>query len=211
MGIFMNLPNKITIFRVSMIPIFLFLLLVPNIPNGKYKIRVQGFYRAGGNDSGAGYNDNTEVITANLFGNNEEQPFVSIYKYTAAEMGVTPNLLNGYVNGLESAGIAFGTVNGLTGRNYYDENELEVIVMDNKLTFGVRNASTVGDRWCIFRDFKLYYYGNYPSVNLFGKSETIKSYIANNLTSVPYALNVEVSNFLRSIQDYTIDGKYSYE
>lgn len=36
MGIFMNLPNKITIFRVSMIPIFLFLLLVPNIPNGKY-------------------------------------------------------------------------------------------------------------------------------------------------------------------------------
>lgn len=184
---------------------------IENIPNGKYKIRVQGFYRAGGNDSGAGYNDNTEVITANLFGNNEEQPFVSIYKYTAAEMGVTENLKNGYVDGLTSAGIAFGTVNGLTGRNYYDENELEVIVMDNKLTFGVRNASTVGDRWCIFRDFKLYYYGNYPSVNLFGKSETIKSYIANNLTSVPYAVNVEVSNFLRSIQDYTIDGKYSDE
>lgn len=32
----MNLPNKITIFRVSMIPLFLVLLLVPNIPLGNY-------------------------------------------------------------------------------------------------------------------------------------------------------------------------------
>lgn len=32
----MNLPNKITIFRVSMIPLFLVLLLVPNIPFGNY-------------------------------------------------------------------------------------------------------------------------------------------------------------------------------
>lgn len=32
----MNLPNKITIFRVSMIPLFLVLLLVPNIPYGNY-------------------------------------------------------------------------------------------------------------------------------------------------------------------------------
>ncbi|MBQ9767426.1 MAG: CDP-diacylglycerol--glycerol-3-phosphate 3-phosphatidyltransferase [Lachnospiraceae bacterium] len=32
----MNLPNKITIFRVCMIPIFLVLLLVPGIPYGNY-------------------------------------------------------------------------------------------------------------------------------------------------------------------------------
>lgn len=32
----MNLPNKITIFRVIMIPMFLVLLLVPGIPYGNY-------------------------------------------------------------------------------------------------------------------------------------------------------------------------------
>lgn len=32
----MNLPNKITLFRVFMIPIFLIFMLIPDIPYGKY-------------------------------------------------------------------------------------------------------------------------------------------------------------------------------
>ncbi|MDF2539334.1 MAG: putative rane protein [Herbinix sp.] len=32
----MNLPNKITIFRVLMIPVFLIFMLIPDIPYGKY-------------------------------------------------------------------------------------------------------------------------------------------------------------------------------
>lgn len=32
----MNLPNKITVFRVCMVPIFVVFMLVPGIPNAKY-------------------------------------------------------------------------------------------------------------------------------------------------------------------------------
>lgn len=32
----MNLPNKITLFRVIMIPVFLFIYLMPGIPYGNY-------------------------------------------------------------------------------------------------------------------------------------------------------------------------------
>ena len=178
---------------------------IEDIPNGKYVVKVQGFYREGGNDSGANHSAGKENITAELFANNSAEKLTSIYAYTAAEMGITANLKNGYVDGLESAGLAFNTNNPVTGKKYYDDNEVSVIVMDNKLTLGVRNASTVGDRWCIFRDFQLFYYGNHPSVNLYSKSEEIKSYINNNVSTIPYAVNTKVSNYLRDVvRGYTV-------
>ena len=180
-----------------------------DLPNGKYVVKVQGFYRETWNDAASAHSAGSEVITAELFANNNASLFTSIYKYTAAEMGVTVNNLNsGYVDGLESSGIAFSTLNSLTGRNYYDDNEVTVIVTDGKLTFGVRNTSSRGGRWCIFRDFELWYYGNFPAVNLYGKIEDIKAYINANVADVPYAVNVEISNYMNSIKNYTVEGKY---
>ncbi len=170
---------------------------IANIPNGKYEIRVQGFQRA-------------TNVTAEMFANDKAEKLVRLDKYSTADFGSLPGNVSsaGLADNLTAAEAAFNTKNIETERYYYDENKLEVIVMDGELTFGVRSLKSEGGAWTVLRDFQLFYYGNYPSVNLFGKSETIKKYINDNLTSVPYAVNQEVSKYLRSIQDYTIEDAY---
>ena len=171
------------------------------IPNGKYVVKVQGFYRAGGNDGGAAYQAGTEVITAELFGNNSSVPMTSLYKYKASEMGVTVNLNQDYVDGLEGANAAFNSMNVATGKNYYAENELSVIVMDGTLTFGVRNKSSEGNRWCTFRDFKLEYFGNFPALNLAAKIQEINAYLVDNVDNIPNAVAMSVGDFIYELED----------
>ena len=180
-----------------------------DVPNGKYVVKVQGFYREAGNDSGNAYGAGTEEITAKLYANAVSQPLTSLYKYTAEEMGITADVYNGYVNMRYSTNIAFNTQNSLTGKNYYADNEVVVIVTDGTLKIGLSNKGHKGSSWCVFRDFELWYYGNFPAVNLCGKMEDIKAYLNTNVAEVPYAVNTEINDYLRSIQNYTEEGKYS--
>ena len=184
-----------------------------NVPNGKYVVKVQGFYRQGWNDAGEAYNAGTEEL-AELYANDDEVPMTSLYKYTAAEMGVTENVHgNGQVDGLTSANLAFSTYNSMTGVNYYDENSVTVIVMDGKLKFGLRNSNHKGGSWCAFRDFKLFYYGNFPAVNLQGKMNIARNYLEANEEEMPSAVWFEVDEYLYYLEDegYNIAGDYSDE
>ena len=189
---------------------FDFYQTIADIPNGKYIVKVQGFYRVGGNDSGAGYQAGSEKITAKLYANDEEASLTSMYKYTADEMGVTPNLLNGYVNGLESANLAFSAYNTLLDDYYYTENEVSVIVMDSTLTFGLRNVGHAGSSWCAFREFKLVYYGNFPGINLYAKIQKIEETMSERFDEIPSAVRWEMEDYIKSIEQYTEAG-YSDE
>ena len=189
---------------------FDFYQTITDIPNGKYIVKVQGFYRVSGNDSGAGYQAGSEKITAKLYANDEESPLTSMYKYTADEMGVSPNLLNGYVNGLESANLAFSAYNALADDYYYTENEVSVIVMDGTLTFGLRNVGHAGASWCAFREFKLEYYGNFPGINLYAKIQKIEETMSERFDEVPSAVRWEMEDYIKSIEQYTEFG-YSEE
>ena len=176
---------------------------ITGIPNGKYVVKVQGFYREAGNDGGNAYNAGSEDLTAKLYANDDEVSLMSLYKYTAAEMGVTENVHgNGQIDGLLSSNLAFSTMNSLTGQNYYDENSLTVIVMDGNLKFGLRNAGHKGGSWCAFRDFKLFYYGNFPSVNLLGKMNVARAYLEANEANIPAAVYFMVDQYL-----YDLDGE----
>ena len=66
---------------------------------GHYKLTVQGFHRAGGNDNGAAYNAGTEVINAYLFAGKDSVKLKSLYS-EPADASVA-NQLNGWPDGME--------------------------------------------------------------------------------------------------------------
>ncbi len=180
-----------------------------NVPNGMYKVYVQGFYRTGGNDGGAAYQDGTEVISAELYANNASVPLTSIYKYPASTMGVTSaEVLNDYVNMRVAANEAFNLINPETQKGYYTENELIVVVQDNTLKIGLRNSGHAGTSWCAFRDFKLGYYGNFPAVVLRINAENAQAWLDENEAVLPAAAYVELEDAITEAMDYTDPGAY---
>lgn len=178
-----------------------------NVPNGMYVVKVQGFYRTGGNDSGAAYQAGTENITAELYANEASVPLLSLYKYTASEMGVTSSeVLNDYVNMRVSTNEAFNLTNPATGELYYSENELTVFVADGTLTIGLRNSGHAGTSWCPFRDFKLYYYGNFPGVVLAGNMAKAQAWLDENSDLLPEAARIQLEDALYDADEYTYPG-----
>ena len=137
-----------------------------NVPNGYYKVSMQGFYRMG---SDASKNDatiaaenhaaGTETLNAIFYANNEEKPLMSIIEGAQAEMfayGQAFNTSYGYVP--QNIGAAAAT---FTDGKY--EHSLWVVVTDGTLRVGVKkDAESVND-WTIFDNFRIVYYGNHAS------------------------------------------------
>ena len=172
-----------------------------NIPNGKYKLSAQAFYRASN-------------MTAELFANNEAVKLIPLSKYSTADFGtLAGNYKDNLADNLDAASAVFNTYNPATGRNFYDENEVYVIVMDGNLSFGIRNTTTEGGAWCAMRDFKLFYYGNFPYINLLGKVNSVRDYLTENEENIPSAVWFMLDEYLYEIEDnaYTEEGEYPDE
>ncbi|HLP04661.1 MAG TPA: glycoside hydrolase family 43 protein [Paludibacter sp.] len=145
-----------------------------NLTNGYYIIYVQGFYRNGANDSGAGYSYGTEDIDATLYGNTTSTALSSLYSvpYTGT------NSKNGFSDGLTGSNNLF-TMNSDNFANY-----LVVQVTDGTLTIGLKKTASVSNDWTCFDNFKLYslqnlttfsqhyadtFIGSYPVYSLLGE------------------------------------------
>lgn len=179
------------------------------IPNGMYVVEVQGFYRTTWNDSGAAYQEGNENITAQLYANNEWVPMLSLYKYPVSVMGVTNDqVLNDYLNMRVSTSEAFGLTNPELEMPYYAENAVTVIVQDGTLTLGLRNSGHLEGSWCTFRDFKLYYYGNFPAVVLTLKLEEANEWLAEHEGTLPVTAYNELSDACIDADEYTEVGAW---
>ena len=182
------------------------------VPNGMYVVTLQGFYRPTWNDVGKAFQEGTEDITVKLYANDASASLLSMYKYTAEEMGVTVNLLDGYVNGLESTGLAFNTQNSELGMSYYAENAVTVVVQNGTIKVGLRNdGNRMAGAWCTFRDFKLNYYGNFPAVVLANTLNEAQAWLEERAEVLPTSAAIELSEAISEAEPYSYVGDYENE
>ena len=109
------------------------------LPNGKYRVSCQGFYRAGGGDS-----KDKDTKNAILYANAEETPLMNILE-EEGNYSVKPN-------NMAQAQESFSA--GL-----YKNNSVEVTVVDGTLRFGIKKSKQITADWTIFDTFRLEYLG----------------------------------------------------
>ncbi len=121
--------------------------IIENVPNGKYRFSVQGFYRDGSTPS-----DNF-VANAKLYANDATVDVQSV-KVGATESGLggtTTQTTEGYVpNNREAACYYFQA-------DKYPFQSVEVLVSNNTLRFGVKKETLIGYDWTVVDKFRLYF------------------------------------------------------
>ena len=132
-----------------------------NIPNGYYKISVQGFYRMGGDNNNdatiaaKNHAAGTEMLNAVFYANNEEKELMSIISGAQSNTFAHGNAFKttyGYVpQDMSSAAAAF-----TDGK--YDQS-IWVEVTDGTLRLGVKKEYESTNDWTIFDNFRVVYYG----------------------------------------------------
>lgn len=105
------------------------------LPNGRYRLSCQGFYRG---------KNNPADKNAFLYANSEETPLMNILE-EEGNYAVKPNNMS-QAHDCFSAGL-------------YKDNSLIVTVVDGTLRFGVKKTAKVTGDWAIFDTFRLEYLG----------------------------------------------------
>lgn len=132
------------------------------LPNGRYLVTCQGFYRAGSYVNAANSRNNgTEEHYGYLYANNEQVALRSILDVGKEGLdyanagGISPQATVSYDGGtyklpdnMNAASYAFS--NGVS------LNKLEVNVTDGTLRIGIKKTGYISADWVIFDDFHLY-------------------------------------------------------
>ena len=122
---------------------------IVGVPNGLYRLKWKGFHRPG--DYGSGYFGGTDNASAVVYANDSVKTLQNMWK------GATETHL--CVGSVSYNGL-YAPDNQEAARAYFDAgyylDSLDVEVVDNVLTIGVRNTEEMGDKhWVIISDFEL--------------------------------------------------------
>ena len=126
---------------------------VSDLPNGLYKLKAQGFYRPGANNTAS--TDQNAIFYAGSA--SEPIALVSsphIVEKTGGFDTDNTNETTTYKvpNSQSSASKCFTA-------GYYENIVDNIHVTEGSLKFGVKNEATVSNQWIVIDNFRLYYYG----------------------------------------------------
>ena len=126
-----------------------------NVPNGKYVLEVQGYYRNGNvENSAAAHLNDTENLLAIIYANSVEATLPSIYADAGkVDVGITTNGINGKFPDCQDDASAFFSADA------YNLTLDPVVVSDGTLKIGVKKTEKVDKDWACFDNFRLTYYG----------------------------------------------------
>ena len=136
-----------------------------NVPNGLYKVEVQGFYRNGTYaDAAAKHVGDSEQLLAAAYANTVETPLQSIFAEAgnceAEGTATTDGIEGAFPNNMKAAS-AFFTA-GL-----YNNVIENVVVVDGTLTVGVRKSEATANDWSIFDNFRITFYGEIQDLTIY--------------------------------------------
>lgn len=138
---------------------------IKNVPNGVYRVDVQGFYRMGGHGAGPATEarqNGTEVIPAYFFANDESVQVMSIIDEAGkmnegvefGSYGLAPNDMGQAVRAFKA---------GLY------EHSMVLTVTDGTIKLGVVKTAGVENDWLMFDNFRLTYLGEKNDVDYLGE------------------------------------------
>ena len=134
-----------------------------NVPNGKYVLEVQGFYRNGDNKTAApAHLNGSENLYAKVYANTVEASLLSVYADAGkVDAGSTAEGIEGKFPNNQSDASKFFSVGA------YNLTLDPVVVSDGTLKIGVKKTEKVTADWACFDNFRLTYYGEVNDVAVF--------------------------------------------
>ena len=134
-----------------------------NVPNGKYVLEVQGFYRNGDNKTAApAHLNGSENLYAKVYANTVEASLLSVYADAGkVDAGSTAEGIEGKFPNSQADASKFFSVGA------YNLTLDPVVVSDGILKIGVKKVEKVTADWACFDNFRLIYYGEVNDVAVF--------------------------------------------
>ncbi|MGM9710283.1 MAG: hypothetical protein ACI3ZB_11890 [Prevotella sp.] len=175
------------------------------VPNGKYTVEMQGFYRNGNiATAAAAHVGETEQLLATLYANSAETQLPSIFSGAGTiEEGSTADGIEGqFPDNQTQAGHFFNA----GAYNVVLEN---VIVVDGTLKIGVKKSEAVAEDWTCFDNVRLTYYGEIQDLTIY--KEAYETALAAAQAALADEANAVVTGEERTALDAAIKANTTVE